>query len=82
MSKSACCGAAEEAEVQVFGEEAVHAARLVQALLPWAAIAPAATLRRLMLDAALNRRQVTVRPDAHAHSPLAALSPSDQNSHC
>jgi len=52
--------AGEEAAVRVFGEEAAQAAQLVQALLPWACLAPGATLRRLMLDAALHRRQVSI----------------------
>lgn len=44
----------------MFGDEAGRSAELARALLPWACLAPAAVLRRLMLDAALHRRQVSV----------------------
>ena len=49
--------AGKEEAVVVYGEEGERAAQLGRALLPWTVMAPAATLRRLLLDASLHRSQ-------------------------
>jgi hypothetical protein len=60
----------------VFGDDAAEAA-MVQAVLPWACLAPPAMLRRLFADAALHRSQVqrALRRSLRASSNTHWLTP-------
>jgi hypothetical protein len=48
----------DENETCVFGDRAAEVNGLVQAMLPWAVVAPYEVLRRLLLDCALHPQQV------------------------